>query len=338
MKLIELSENQKFEYNHFVATAESGSFLQSWEWGSWQEQLGRQVYRFFVKDDGGQIIASLQSVKMPLPLGKYYLYAPYGPVVNDKFPISNFQSISNEIIFKFPDAVFIRVEPTTWNMEHGTWNIKKTMNIQPAKTLIIDLLKSEEQLLQEMHSKTRYNIKVAQKHEVEIKDEFNISIGHGLYVKEAVRLIAETAARQGFRGHGVSYYEKMVDYLGIQNRGDLRLHIYKVIYNQQLLASAIMLDFGKTRTFLFGGSSRENKNVMAPYLMHFQAMLDAKASGLLQYDFWGVETSRREVSGFVRFKLGFGGQVQEYLGAFDIIKKRFLYGIYKVFRYIHRLL
>ena len=244
-----------------------------------------------------------------------------------------------QLRLKFPEEAFIRIEPKFLLPATSYQLPAKSVNIQPGKTLIINLTKSEEQLLSEMHPKTRYNIKLAQKHGVEIKDEFEISIGNGLFTKEAVELIVGTGKRQGYKGYGRGYYEKMINFFtflpsrpdfaeassGVadlnnerlahhgpfrddggrdpsniidladkgfldldalaRNDKSIKLHIYKAIFHNQLLASAIMLDFGKIRTFLFGGSSDENKNVMAPYLMHWQAMVDAKAAGLLQYDF-----------------------------------------------------
>jgi lipid II:glycine glycyltransferase (peptidoglycan interpeptide bridge formation enzyme) len=193
-----------------------------------------------------------------------------------------------------------------------------------------------------------------------------------LYAKEAVDLLLETSARQGYKAYGREYYEGMINFLAIQNTGQLNLHIYKAVYNNKLLASAIMLDFsaksslnghlggsasgGGTRTFLFGGSSEENKNIMAPYLLHWRAMVDAKVAGLTQYDFWGIETSSGEVPGFVRFKLGFAtpsttssgpsGQqssgslsgIKEYSGAYDIVISPVGYKLYKILRKIKRFL
>ena len=342
-----MRENRKQEYNNFIAAQESGSFLQGWEWGEWQAALGREVLRYFIGKDNNNnyndnILASIQMIKMPLPFGKHYLYCPYGPVTDLRFKIEDLRFLIQELKKNFHEAVFIRIEPKiNISLILYPLSLTKTKNIQPGKTLLIDLSKSEEKLLAEMHPKTRYNIKVAQKHGVEIKDEFDISIRHGLYAKEAVELIVETAKRQGYKGYGLGYYEKMIDYLAMREpQGDLKLHIYKAIFQNQLLASSIIIDFGKTRTFLFGGSSLFHKNVMAPFLMHFKAMLDAKAQGLSFYDFWGIETAKGDTPGFVRFKLGFSESIdaiKQYDGAFDMVNNQFLYAIYKVFRYIHRL-
>jgi len=339
MQLVELSLADKELYNRFVKNNEAGSFLQSWEWGEWQASLGREALRFFVIDDyqGGNL-ASIQLIKMPLPFGRYYLYAPYGPVLaggeNFQFPIFNFQLLLRELKKKFSEAIFIRIEPKeTYNLQLTTYNlpIVKSANIQPGKTLLIDLTKSADDLLVEMHPKTRYNIKIAQKRGVEIKDEFDISVGHGLFFDEALKLIMQTSKRQKFTTFPPEYYKKMVDFFALGS-GEVRLHVYKAVLNDQLLSGAIMIDFGKTRTFLFGGSSENNKNVMAPYLLHWQAMQDAAAQGFKIYDFWGIETASGDVPGFVRFKLGFGGREQIYAGAYDYIISKSRYRTYRILR------
>ncbi len=369
MNILEVLESEKNDYNHFVMNQPSGSFLQSYEWGKWQEKLGRQIFRYWILDIAGKKQGSMQLIKMPLMFGKYYLYCPYGPVGAEKYElgIKNYEWLTEELKNKFSDCVFLRIEPKKQSAISDQQSAIKTSNIQPGKTLIINLAKTEEQLLAEMHPKTRYNIRLAEKHGVEIhpvkspsgdggretvfngvKDEFEVSIGHGLFAKEAVGLIASTAKRQGYKGYNEDYYRAMVDFFSLQGKRDLGLHIYKAIYQNQLLASAIMLDFyarggsasgGGTRTFLFGGSSESNKNVMAPYLMHYRAMLDAKVNGLEFYDFWGVETSSGGSPGFVRFKIGFSPNTLpvEYIGAYDLIYSKFWYKIYAIIRRIKRI-
>ncbi len=343
MKVAEALESEKDIYNQFVAAQESGSFLQGYEWGEWQASLGREVYRFKIVDEGEQTIGSIQLVRMPLPFGQYYLYAPYGPVFaggkNFQFPISNFQSILNEIKSKFSNAVFIRFEPKfDISLIFNPKFLIKSPNIQPGKTLIIDLAKTEEELLAEMHHKTRYNIRLAQKHGVEIQKEFVVSAGNGLFFKEAVNLITETAARQGFKTFSKSYYYKLIDFFALHHKGEVKLHLYKAVFNKQLLSAAVMVDFGKVRTYLFGGSSREHKNIMAPYLLHFQAMLGAKGQGLEFYNFWGSETASGKTPGFVRFKFGFGGAEKAYAGAYDFVFSPGYYRIYKFLRSINRII
>jgi peptidoglycan pentaglycine glycine transferase (the first glycine) len=373
MQLQEILENEKKSYDNFVAAQQSGSFLQSYEWGGWQAALGRQTFRYLILNDIGEQVGSVQLIRMPLPFGKYYLYAPYGPVVNEELGIKNTELVQ-VVKNKFPDAIFIRIEPKS-AISNQQSAIRKSQNIQPAKTLVINLSKTEDLLLSEMHHKTRYNIKVAQKHGVEIKDEFDISIGHGLFYEEALEMIVKTAARQKFNTFSPSYYKAMVDFFVLKNKtsshreenssgqsfeafhrpnvalvklrakdddlknvGAVKLHVYKGIFQNELICAGIMIDFGKVRTYLFGGSSDVHKNVMAPYFMHWQAMLDAKKLGFDYYDFWGIETSSGDTPGFVRFKLGFGGEEKFYAGAYDVVQNKLFYKTYVLLRKINKVL
>ncbi len=348
MKLVELSSVDKDHYNAFVAAQESGSFLQSWEWGQWQERLGKKAFRFFIDDDGGNTVASIQLIQSPLPLGRFYLYAPYGPVVSEKLKVES-KKLVQELQKRFPSAIFIRIEPkVTFHFPLSTFHlpIYKSVNIQPGKTLVVDLKKTEDELLAEMHPKTRYNIKLAQRHGVQISGELIAVPGHGLYVKEALDLIINTADRQSFQTFPFSYYDGLLNFFAVQNPDSaVRLYIYKALLERELLSTAIMVDFGLTRTYLFGGSSQHHREVMAPYALHFTAMRDAKNLGLSSYDFWGIETASGDMPGFVRFKMGFapqsdsglaGGSIKEYAGAYDIPRQKLWYHGYKALRQVNR--
>lgn len=338
MQLAEVLESETAEYSQFVASRLTGSFLQAWEWGEWQKSLGRQAIRFWILNATAERFGLIQLIKMPLPFGKYYLYAPYGPVVGASQGQENPSQLIQKLKDKFSKAVFIRIEPKKKLLTLNEKSLTKSANIQPGKTLLIDLSKPQEQLLLEMHHKTRYNIKLAHKHGVEIQGEFDLNVGHGLFFDEALKLIQETSKRQKFTTFSHGYYKAMADFFALHNPGAVSLRIYKAVFQNQLLASAFMVDFGGTRTFLFGGSSELHKNVMAPYLLHWQAMQDAKAQGMKFYDFWGIETSGGATPGFVRFKLGFGGEQKEYAGAYDITGNKFIYNFYAGLRGINRLI
>ncbi len=331
MQPVLIPATEKTAYDRLVAGAASGSFLQSWDWGEWQKALGRQVARYFLQTEKENPAGAVQLVRMPLPLGRHYWYAPYGPVIGPEY----LPAFAAEIKNQYPEALFVRIEPKTalgGKPEALAW--RKTKNIQPGKTLVLDLNQTEAELLAHMHPKTRYNIRLAFKHGVEVQKDLAITPGHGLYYKEAVGLIVETAKRQGYKGHGQKYYENMVDFFARKNppTHSVSLSIYKALYHSRLLASAIMLDFGPTRTYLFGGSAEEDKQVMAPYALHWQAVMDAKAKGLETYDFWGLETAAGKAAGFARFKSGFGGQTREYAGAYDLPVLKSGYQLYKLAR------
>lgn len=337
MNIVELGESEKKDYNRFVAGQETGSFLQSWEWGEWQVKLGHAVKRFSITDQDGRHVGVAQFLKMSLVGKYYYWYAPYGPVLSPEFRKDNIQALVQELQKQFPDTLFVRIEPMK-PFENLSTFANKTTNIQPAITMVVDVRKSDEQLLAGMHSKTRYNIKVAERHGVEIQKELVVTPGYGLYVQEAVNLIVQTQTRQGYRGHSKEYYYNLIDFFAIHNgNSDLKIHIYKALCKKQLLASGLMIDFGATRMYLYGGSSDEHRNVMAPYLLHYQAMRDARELGLTMYDLGGSEVASGGERGFTRFKQGFGGRVVTYAGAYDIVHQQLWYTIYTLARSLNRL-
>ncbi len=340
MNLVELHDLDKNKYNHFIANQKSGSFLQSWDWGSWQEQLGRTVFRFALEDNTKVWLGAAQFIKMPLFGKKYYLYSPYGPVFISENETQSLEIFLKELKLKFPDMLFVRIEPKAMSLKAlDTLHPIKTTNIQPGRTLIVDLTKDNDLLLNEMHPKSRYNIKVAQRHGVVVEREFDLTVGHGLFFDEAINLIVKTAMRQKYHTHPRSYYEKLMNFFALNHRGgELKASLYKAKYQNKILASAIIIDFGNTRTYLFGGSGQENRNVMAPYLMHWQAILDAKKMGLRFYDLDGLETSAGKQAQFARFKQGFGGFTEDYLGAYDIVLNGLWYNVYKVVRGTNRLI
>jgi len=336
MRFLELDDSQKRIFNEFVCKQNSGSFLQAWEWGVLQHEYSNKKVLRFAVSQGERLILAAQVILTPLFAGKYYAYIPYGPVVTSENNLTILDFFFTEMKKRFSDAVCIRIEPKfapPQSLKMG----KKTINIQPSKTCIVSLSGDETELLTAMHHKTRYNIKVAQKHGIEIQKELVVVNGHGLYYKEAIDLILKTAKRQAYHTHPFSYYEKIVNFFAINKRSsDIKVSIYKAIFQKSLVATAIMVDFGKIRTYLFGGSNTEFKNVMAPHLLHFQAMIDAKDMGLLEYDFDGIETSTGKEAGFARFKLGFGGHIVSYSGAHDLVLHPLSYRLYVILRWINR--
>lgn len=338
MLLVEFSDKDQAAYNNFVTAHKSGSFLQSWDWGNWQNELGNKSYRFGVAENlSGPFLLTAQIIEMDLSRGKKYLYIPYGPLVamtlSDAKQNEIVEFFLEKLLLRFPKNLFVRIQSKQKLNVHA----KATKNIQPANTLLLNLEKTEEQLLKEMHEKTRYNIKVAQRHKVQVVSELVVTPGFGLHLTEVVKLLVATSKRQGYKAHSESYYRNFINYFGLSEKKDsLSLTVYKALLDQKLLACGLMIDFAGTRTYLFGGSGDDQKNVMGPYLLHWQAITDAKKQGLKFYDFWGLETASGTTPGFVRFKLGFGGIKIKYAQTIDLVKNKLWYNIYNVARFLKR--
>ncbi len=200
------------------------SFLQSNEWAEFQKSLGRDVFEYEKEGITARII------KYDLPFGKNYLYIPHGPEMNFnqmiggfKNPVANFVKWLREL-GKAQKSIFIKVEPLVDSVVQvlavgGKFSAgggpaygwkKSKKEIQPSKTVVIDLGQSEEELLTSMHHKTRYNIGVADKH--------GVVVGEGGNLDSFLRLLKKTAKRDRFNPHPADYYKKLFDFNRLQTK------------------------------------------------------------------------------------------------------------------------
>ena len=224
---------------------------------------------------------------------------------------------------------------------------------------MIDLTKSEDEILQLMKQKGRYNVRLAQKRGVELKavsskQEKGLRLrgrspsgsdskrkrkkgSVSKLVGEFFELLDITTKRDEFRGHGVSYYEKMLEKLGDQ------AELIMAYYDGQPVAGGIFTFYGKTAVYYYGASSDEYRNVMAPYLVQWTAIQEAKKRGCETYDFLGVappfdgaQDLRDDVvdhpwAGVTSFKKKFGGEGVEFSEPFDLVLRPLVYSAYKLF-------
>ena len=337
MVIVEFNKKeQKKEWNDFIV-AQGGSFLQSWEWGEVMEADGRKIWRLAVQEDGGKILMAALAVKYDLPFKKCYLYVPRGPVF---IASPGEPSFWREFLYKIGEiaaaknAVFLKIEPEIEAAAFENLDSfrdlsfrKSRLNVQPRKTLILDLSKSAEVLLEEMHSKTRYNIRVSRKKGVVIRGWPGQAAAErfGIFW----RLTRETAGRDKIRLFPESHYRRVFEILG--QSGLCELYAAEYVSPEgvnETLASILTIRWGKTAVYLYGASASRYQNLMASSLIHWEAILDAKIKGLKHYDFWGID--ERKWPGITRFKKGFGGRQVEYVGAWDHAFKPLWYRIYKL--------
>ncbi|MBI5793858.1 peptidoglycan bridge formation glycyltransferase FemA/FemB family protein [Candidatus Uhrbacteria bacterium] len=300
---------EKNAWNRFVLEhgPRSGRFLQSWEWGECQQAMGETVRRE-VYEEQGKVAGVGQWIDRKVPLFGGYRFCPKGPIGPMRLT---------------SDQMFLRVEPQT---DEFLSHAKKSIDVNPAHTLITDLRQSEDELLAHMHEKTRYNIRVATRHELVI------DLHHGS-LDDVWPLFRETSQRGSFRLHIKQYYESM-----LQNLQGSSCSVFCAVAQTSgaPLAATIMVDFGDTRTYLHGASSNGHRNFMAPYLLHWELMRDAKSCGQRFYDWWGVAPQsappNHPWTGISRFKRGFGGEEVASPGTYDIVHQPFRYQLYSLSR------
>lgn len=303
---MEETQNSK-QWNDFLLSqqTQAGIFLQSWEWGEFQKSVGRKVYRYQLDNHRAQ------AIELPLPLEKKYWFIPRG------ISIGNLEKEARK-----QGVLFLRFEPIT-EISRKYDNSREISPIHPKETLIFDLSKSEDELLSGMREKTRYNVRLAGRKGVKCRtigvNEFNKFWG----------LMEETAKRDKFRAHPREYYEKM---LGAFKDGSMKMELRVAVFNEILVASALVVYFGDTATYLHGASSYEHRALMGPYALHWDIIKNAKKEGYRYYDFWGID--EKKWPGITRFKMGFGGKVVNYPGTFDLPLSKFWYTVYRLGRKI----
>jgi lipid II:glycine glycyltransferase (peptidoglycan interpeptide bridge formation enzyme) len=318
MDIVEIKEQEKWD--SFVAAQPQSQFAQSLAWGGFQAGFGHKPW-YLAAVEEGQILAAAKFIKKPLFFGWSYFYCDRGPVFQNnlwheeagKLLFREFQKIAMS-----ERAIFLRFDPV-FDLSQAKLSLEKTIDIQPKKTAILDLSLSEEELLGKMHQKTRYNIRLAQKKGVEIKN------GKGDF-EIFWQLMEATKDRDGFRLHSKSYYQKMLEL------DFVRLHT--AWFAGKMIAGVVVVSYGDMATYVHGASSNEQREVMAPYLLQWTAMLEAKAHGLKHYDLYGVDENKWP--GVTRFKMGFNPCLFEYPGTYDLVYKKASYAVYGVLRMIRR--
>jgi peptidoglycan pentaglycine glycine transferase (the first glycine) len=324
MQIITIADKEQL--NNFVGSQVQSQFLQSWQWGEFQKEVSGKIWRIGVIEDDGRLLASAKLVKKQLPMGRSYFYCGRGPVIGD---IKRSAVIMNELFKTIKDlatdegAMFLRFEPVNeFKISDFNFSISQTIDVQPSQTLILDLTKSEEEILQGMHQKTRYNIRLAEKKGVKI-----IEAGADRF-EEFWQLLASTGDRDDFNLHGRSYYQAMLK----MDNSFVKLLFAE--YKGKLLAGNLVVFFGDTVTYIHGGSSNDNREVMAPYALQWHTIKLAKQAGFKYYDFHGIDEVKWP--GVTRFKMGYGGQIVKYPGTFDLVYDDAWYNIYKMIRKVRR--
>lgn len=313
----EVKEEEKSTYNKIV-----NHVIQSWEWGEFRRKMGLDLVRLG-HFEGNNLSCAYQLTFHPVPFFKYSIgYLPKGPMPDEKM-VEALKALGQK-----KNAAFIKIEPNVISdTQQVTRDKLRKLSLIPSKkslftkyNFLIDLTKTEEQLSAAMHPKTRYNIGIAQKKGVTVYDSTGDE-DFEIYLK----LYFETTKRQKYFGHTPAYHKLVWQTLAPAKMA--RLLIAK--YQGKPLVAWMLLNFGDTMYYPYGGSSTENKEVMASNLVCWKAIRLGKKMGLKVFDMWGALAPDAKESnpwyGFHRFKAGYGSVHVEYVGTYDLILKPALY-------------
>lgn len=207
-----------------------------------------------------------------------------------------------------------RLREIRMNFGTDSWNLRKApLDMTVADSYIVDIGRAEAEILGGMKPKTRYNIRLAERKEV-LVEPASVELLPAFY-----DLYCQTARRNGFVICSYRYFSALFSEF-IQNPSTSTILFLLARRRSDLLAGGIVAVSGKTAHYLFGASSRENRSLMGPYALHWEAIRRARAMGCVRYDMGAVSPAadpEQPFYGLLRFKAGFGGKVQHRNGSWD---------------------
>lgn len=289
------------------------NILQSPAYGKMNELLGAKV----IEEDFGGKGRALMIVR-DAKRGRY-LEIPCGPLLDykDKKTVKAvFEKIAE--IAKKEKCVFVRVRPQLINTPENLQLLadlglkKSPMHLAAEHTVIIDLTKSEDELLANMRRQTRYEVRRADKQGIKVEKSQSEEI-----FKEFRKVQAETAKRQGFVPPNLKTLMAEREAFG----DNVAIYLAKTDDGKPIAYGMIIKD-GKEGDYYEAASTDLHRKMPGAYALLWQAMKDLKAEGYERFNLWGIAPPgqpNHRYAGVTTFKTGFGGEVVEYVPAHDMV-------------------
>jgi peptidoglycan pentaglycine glycine transferase (the first glycine) len=324
------------EWNRFMGDYPDAHILQTGEWGELKSAFGWDAARVISGGIGIQILFR------KLPLGLTVAYAPK-PVFSERLSVISHRSavISDQFwaevdsVCKKHRAVFLKIEPDLWKdansieLRNMQYSVRTSPhNIQPPRTIVVDIRGAEEEILAHMKQKTRYNIRLAEKKGITVRAWDDIPAFH--------QMMLVTGGRDQFGVHSLEYYRRAYELFHPTGMAELLV----AEYEGNPFAALMVFARGKRAWYIYGASTDEERNRMPTYLLQWEAIRWARSKGAEEYDLWGVpdedeatleanfESRHDGLWGVYRFKRGFGGAVKRSQQALDRVYRPMLYKLY----------
>jgi len=193
--------------------------------------------------------------------------------------------------------------------------VKCNTDILPSNTIILPLDGTEEEILARMKPKTRYNIGLAERHEIRVRQLGfgDLAVWYSLYL--------ETAERNGLYINDMGYFSSVLKAKMEASEGDdVQVRLLAAYSGSTPLAAMFLVLSSNRATYLYGASSSSGRNLMPTYALQWAAIRYARAAGCTEYDFFGISPvadPSHPMYGLYKFKRGFGGEVYHQMGCWD---------------------
>lgn len=296
---------------------DGGNVLQCRAFAETKARFGwKPRYGLFQADK--QEIAVLYLTRQIKGLGSLY-YVPKGPGIANLAQLQAFLAEVSSTTTASP-IFMLKLEPelpasdSTRLTELG---LVKARDIQyNVNTVIVDLRSDEDTLLSSFKQKTRYNVRLAQRHQVTVTAAESTEEN----LQTMYELMRVTTSRAGVHLRSYDYFRTFWTEHAHRGCGQL----FFASYQGKTLAGAFVTYLGTKALYKDGGSVREHTEVQAPYLLQWEVMRWLKARGVEEYDLHGtppadrLEDPTHQLHSLARFKLGFNPNVTEFVGTWDL--------------------
>lgn len=332
MKLLE--EKDKKRYKEFLEKHPRCNFQQSLEWGDVKTSWIKEV--ILSEDKEGNIQGSLCVWIRKIPIFGNMMYVARGPVcdIHSEVILKDLREGADVLAKKYK-AFVLRMEPDVEKSDEKFREIVSNLGfeikddskdfkdeIQPRFVFQLDLRgKEKDTIFSEFHSKTRYNIRLATKKGVIIKE------GAKEDLKAFHKIMVETGKRDDFLIRSLSYFEQMYDSLAPKH-----MKLLMAYYEDKPIAGIIPIMYGNKTWYLYGASSNSHRNLMPNYLLQWTMIQEAIDNKNDMYDFRGVSgvvDENHPQYGLYRFKKGFNARFVEFIGEVYIPYNSIKYKLYK---------
>lgn len=309
-----ITNEEKDTWETIVKNSKLSGFQQSFVWLNVKKQTNEQTFRIGIYKNNELIGGGLlHQYKIN---NETVLHCPEGPILDyeNETQIIEFLKVIKSIKKQNPQIKTFKVEP---RLELPTKLIKKyfqpsKFSQMPRNTIVIDLTKSLEEIKNNMSTKFKYNVRLAQKKG--LLCEHHINPQHKT-IDQFYELYLKTAERNKFKPKAKSVFQS------ITNEFNENITISIVYDNKEPIAAAFNISYGNRLTYYFGASDINHREKMPNNLLHYSIIKWAKKNDYTEYDLFGIapKTNKNHPwEGFTKFKKQIQKKELNLIGAQDL--------------------
>lgn len=315
------------DWQQATALYPEANFLQAPAWGKMNGLIGHKVIvEYNVNDENGEVNEAprfwCQMIVKNAKRGRY-LEVPGGPLLDWDDTATKklvFQKI--RAVAKREKCVFVRLRPQLPVGElaklDGLGLRKAPMHLHAEHTVMIDLSKSEDELLASMRRQTRYEVRRASKLGITVRWSNDEAI-----FREFQAVQAETAKRRHFVPPDLKTLLAEREAFGKQ----ARVYVAETAEGERIAYGLILVE-GAEAEYFEAASTELNYKLPGAYALQWQVIRDLKKLGVKRYNLWGIAPpgqKHHRYAGVTTFKTGFGGEIVEFVPAQDLVVKHLRY-------------